>query len=219
MKLTLFGASGKIGGILMDIALNHGDDVTVYVRNPEKIPKRANLEIVAGQLSDTTLIEIAVKKSDVIISALGPVLDTTRKPMGTPIADGHEMIIQAMKNHGKKRLITLATPSARSDDDTLNFYTIFPPFMARLAFPNAYNDMKSIGHIVKNSSLDWTVVRIIYLVENINNAGYAISVDGTNSKMAVSRENVASFMYDVAANNRYIHKMPIIFNAGPTHSY
>jgi putative NADH-flavin reductase len=212
MKITLFGATGKIGRLLLDIALQNGDDVTVYVRNPEKLPTHTDLKIVIGELADTELIERAVINTDIVISTLGPVLDTSRTWKGTPIADGHEVIINAMKKHNRKRIISLATPSLKSDDDGFIFSTIVPPKLARLFYPNAYNDMKQIGYHIRQSALDWTVVRIIFLVPDQPSKEYAISLGNTKAGMAVSRGNVAAFIYKVAKENLYIRKMPIVFN-------
>lgn len=37
MNITIFGASGAIGQLLTRLALDHGDFVTAYVRNPTKL--------------------------------------------------------------------------------------------------------------------------------------------------------------------------------------
>jgi hypothetical protein len=50
----------------------------------------------------------------------------SRKLRGTPVADGHELIIKAMKKFNKKRLITLATPALQSEDDRKNLSTVVP---------------------------------------------------------------------------------------------
>lgn len=103
MNITIFGATGAIGQLLTQFALENGDFVTVYVRNPEKIKqKHSNLRIVTGELTNTSAIETAVSEADVVISTLGPGIDLSRKQKGTPIADGHNRIVKAMKKFTKK---------------------------------------------------------------------------------------------------------------------
>ncbi|WP_405152455.1 NAD(P)-dependent oxidoreductase [Paenibacillus sp. FSL K6-0108] len=127
MNITVFGASGAIGQLVTQLALDHGDFVTAYVRNPQKISlKHPNLSLVQGELSNISTIEKAVDESDVVISTLGPASDMSRKLKGTPIADGHELMIRAMNKLNKKRFITLATPALQSDDDKKNMSTILP---------------------------------------------------------------------------------------------
>ncbi|WP_431091248.1 NAD(P)H-binding protein [Paenibacillus sp. 8b26] len=98
--------SGAIGKILTEVTIQNGDNVTLYVRNAGKIgQKHEKLNVVEGQLSNQDLVEQAISNADVVISTLGPALDTSRKLKGTPVADGHEVIV------------TLATSTLKSDKD------------------------------------------------------------------------------------------------------
>jgi len=213
MNITIFGANGAIGKLVTNHALKNGDTVTAYVRRLESMERsHSNLIIMVGDLSDRSLIEKAVENADVVISTLGPALDTSRKLKGSPIADGHEKIINAMEKLGKKRFITLGTPSIHSEDDRKQFWTVVPGIVAKILFPNGYQEMIKIGQLLKKSSLDWTVVRIIDPNGKHTNNEYGISLGDKPVKMAVSRENVSAFMYRVASDNLYIKKMPIVFN-------
>lgn len=213
MNITIFGASGAIGQYLMQVALNKGDTVIAYVRNPDKIKlKHPKLKLVVGELTDTSAIDTAVSEADVVISTLGPPSDMSRKLKGTPVADGHERIMTAMKRFNKKRLITLATPALQSDDDRKNISTVLPGVMAKLFLPNGHAEMKTMEKMIKQSNLDWTVVRIIN--PNVKHKGqsYAYSFGDRSAKLSVSRENVAQFMYAAARQNEWIKKMPIVYN-------
>lgn len=213
MNITIFGASGAIGQLLTQLALDNGDFVTAYVRNPHKISlKHPNLRFVQGELSNASAIEQAVAESDVVISTLGPASDMSRKLKGTPIADGHELIIRAMKKHSKTRFITLATPALQSDDDKKNISTILPGVMAKVFLPNGYAEMKKLEGIIKQSNLDWTVVRIINPNVKYKGQSYGYSFGDTSAKLSVSRENVAKIMYAATRDNHMIRKMPIVYN-------
>jgi putative NADH-flavin reductase len=213
MNITIFGASGAIGQLLMRLALDNGDSVTAYVRNPEKIKlNHPNLRLVKGELSNASAIETAVVEADAVISTLGPPSDMSRKLKGTPVADGHERIIQAMKKFNKKRLITLATPALQSDDDNKNLATVLPGILAKVFLPNGHAEMKKMEGIIKQSNLDWTVVRIIN--PNVKHKGqsYDYSFGDRSAKLSVSRENIAEFMYAAARQSQLIRKMPIVYN-------
>ncbi|PQP87405.1 NAD(P)-dependent oxidoreductase [Paenibacillus sp. AR247] len=213
MNITIFGASGAIGQLVTQLALENGDFVTAYIRNPKKISlKHPNLTLVQGELSNTSTIERAVAEADVVISTLGPASDMSRKLKGTPIADGHELIVRAMKKLDKKRLITLATPALQSDDDKKNISTILPGVLAKMFLPNGHAEMKKMEGIIKQSSLDWTVVRIINPNVKHKRQSYDYSFGDKPAKLGVSRENVAKFMYSVARDKQLIGKMPIIYN-------
>lgn len=213
MNITIFGASGAIGQILAKHAIDNGDTVTAYVRRSDSLSfSHENFNTIVGQLTDQPEVERAIANADVVISTLGPALDTSRKLKGTPIADGHEVIKRAMEKLNVNRFITLATPSIHSEQDRKNISTVVPGIMAKLLFPNAYHDMKKIEHLIKSSSLNWTVVRIINPNAKHKNNEYQVSLGDQPAKMPVSRENVARFMYSVAAQNLYVGQMPIVFN-------
>nr|WP_275656879.1 NAD(P)H-binding protein [Sporolactobacillus pectinivorans] len=110
----MFGASGQIVQLVTRFALDNRDFDTAYIRNPEKIKlNHSNLRLVTGELSNASAIETAVVEADVVISTLGPPSDMSRELKGSPVADGHDRIIKAMKKFNKKGLITLATPARR----------------------------------------------------------------------------------------------------------
>jgi putative NADH-flavin reductase len=213
MNITIFGANGAIGRIVTEQALRSGASVTAYVRRADSLGEiLERVRAVVGELTDEPLIESAVKDADIVISALGPALDYSRRRRGTPIADGHELIIRAMETFGVKRFITLATPSIRSADDNLQVCTVLPAVTARLLFPNAYRDMKKIQKLILSSSLDWTVVRIINPNVKHTDNRYHVSLGSTPARMGVSRENAAAFIWSAAADGLYIRQMPIVFN-------
>jgi putative NADH-flavin reductase len=213
MNITIFGANGAIGKIVTNHALGNGDDVTAYVRRTDSMGmSHCNLHVIIGDLSNESLIGKTIENADVVISTLGPALDMSRKFKGTPIADGHEKMINAMEKLQRKRLITLATPSIHSEDDRKQFSTVVAVIMAKILFPNPFREMKKIERLIKKSSLDWTVVRIMNPNVKHENNDYSISLGDTPAKMAVSRENVGAFIYHVASDNLYIKKMPIVFN-------
>lgn len=78
--------------------------------------------------------------------------------------------------------------------------------------PNGYAEMKKIGELIKQSNLDWTVVRIINPNIKYNGQSYGYSFGDQPAKMSVSRENVAKLMYDAARQPQLIGKMPIVYN-------
>jgi len=53
MNLTVFGATGGVGRQVITQALDRGDRVTAYVRNPAKLDlTHPNLTVIAGELTD-----------------------------------------------------------------------------------------------------------------------------------------------------------------------
>jgi putative NADH-flavin reductase len=114
MKLTVVGATGGVGRDVVTQALDRGDHVTAYVRNPAKLDlSHPNLTLVTGELSDREAVQRAVCGADAVISALGPSLD--RKATGMPLLDGTRSIVEAMRVEGVERYIGMATPAQLDD--------------------------------------------------------------------------------------------------------
>ena len=52
MKLTIFGATGRIGGHLLTWAVDAGHDVHVLARRPEALRPRDGLTVTGGDVLD-----------------------------------------------------------------------------------------------------------------------------------------------------------------------
>jgi putative NADH-flavin reductase len=76
VKVTVFGATGGVGREVVAQALDRGDHVTAYVRNPAKLDlAHPNLTVIAGELTDREAVRRAVRGAGAVVSALGPSLD------------------------------------------------------------------------------------------------------------------------------------------------
>jgi putative NADH-flavin reductase len=185
--------------------------VTAYVRRPDAFPQDTKgLTVVVGSLMDEASIEQSVENVDAVISALGPELDMSRKNKGTPIADGYRVIVRAMNARKIRRLVLLATPSIPADGDPIQFKAI--ALLAQVMMPNAYRDIVTVGQIVRSSSLDWTIVRIINPNVKHDRDDYGIRSGGGAFRLGISRENASAFMLKVAQENLYVKMLPLVFN-------
>lgn len=209
MKITVFGASGAIGKLLVNKAIEKGYQVRAYVRNPAKINlSDSQLTLVKGELSDYNAIKLAIEGSDVVISALGPSMSPKAK--GMPVLEGHDNIIRAMRETGVRRIITLATPSVSFRKDKKSLATQFPSLMAKLFLPRAYKEIVSIGNAVQASGLDWTIVRILAPKNILETGKIRVTFGEQKINFAISRADIARFMLEQVEDTQYVHSMPII---------
>ena len=150
MKITIFGANGAIGTHVVNNALQHGNEVTVYVRRADAMDiKHEKLEVVVGDLQDKKQIEKAIAGTDIVISTLGPYMETSRVVKDTPISSGYEVIIDVMKKLNKKRLITIGTPTYRNDGDRKDFNNVVFPFILKHVFPVTHLNLKEWVELLK----------------------------------------------------------------------
>ncbi|MCX2933715.1 SDR family oxidoreductase [Mycobacterium sp. CVI_P3] len=73
MRVTVFGASGKIGSLVVDDLLADGHYVTAYLRDPGKLKiSHPNLTTIEGELSDPDRIRQTVRGADAVITVFKP---------------------------------------------------------------------------------------------------------------------------------------------------
>lgn len=87
-----------------------------------------------------------------------------------------------------------------------------PNIMAKILYPTGFAEMKAIEQLIHMSKVDWTVVRIINPNVNKEGNGYATSFGDTSGKFNVSRKNVAACMFEALRKDKWISKMPIVYN-------
>lgn len=212
MKVTVFGATGHIGRLVVDDLLTGGHDVTAYVRNPGKLVNRdPRLSTISGELSDETRIRQAVPGADAVISALGPLLRPGAK--GTPVTDGTKNIVAAMQAERVGRYIGLATPSLPDERDNPTLKARILPVVAGLMFPNALNELIGMTTAVTQSDLDWTLARITRPTggkpKGTVRAGF-LGRDKVGSTM--SRADIAAFLVAQLTDDTFSRAAPAISN-------
>ena len=152
MKLVIFGATGSIGRQLVEQALAQGHVVTALARNPVKLNlKHPNLKVVQGDVMDLASVEKAVQGQEAVLCALG----AGRK--GTIRSEGTRHIVRAMEKAGIRRFICQTTLGVGDSQGNLNFFWKY--LMFGLILREAFADHVNQEKYIKQSRLDWTIVR------------------------------------------------------------
>ncbi|HXB13476.1 MAG TPA: NAD(P)H-binding protein [Bacteroidia bacterium] len=106
-KIALFGATSKVGQGILNEALSRGHRVTVFVRDPKKIPtSHSNLKVVKGDVFDFTKNDITahLKGHNVVISGY----ETMRNPKDHVI--GTRTLIEGVKGADVPHFIAFGHP-------------------------------------------------------------------------------------------------------------
>lgn len=210
MRIAVFGATGGTGKQLIEQALEAGYEVVAYARNPSKLDIRhEHLKVVQGELAEGPLIEGAVSGADAVISVLGPRGGSKERP----VTQGMKNIIASMKRQGVRRLVVSSTLSARDPNDRSDFKTQTMIGLVRFTMRDAYEDIVSAAEAVRNSDLDWTIVRLSILNNNVKSGRVRAGYVGTNEVgTSISRADVADFMLKQVGDAKYIRQAPAISN-------
>ena len=208
MRLTVFGATGETGRLLIEQALAAGDYVVAYARDASKLElKHEHLTVMKGELNDPPGIEQAVSGVDAVISVLGP----RGRSKGKPITEGTENIIAAMKKQGVRRLVISSTASAKDPNDRpeLRFRVMIG--IIKLLVHAAYEEIVSTAEAVRRSDLDWTIVRLSLLNNGPRSGTVKVGFMGRREVgTRVSRADIADFMLKQVQDKKCLRQAPLI---------
>lgn len=207
MKLIIFGSTGGTGRQVVTQALEQGHDVTAFARSPEKLDqKHEKLKVVQGNIFDFPSVERAIQGQDAVLCTLG----MSMKDKTMLRANGTKNIIRAMEKTGVKRFICQSSAGVGDSSDTLPFLMkyLIVPFMLRRAFA----DHEIQENYIKESQLDWIIVRPAALTDGEHTGSYQHGYTADNKTVTnkISRADTADFMLKQLADNSYLHKMPCI---------
>lgn len=203
MKLIIFGATGSLGRHLVDRALDQGHDVTAFSRDPSVLAREhPRLAHFTGDALDPDAVHEAVAGHDAVLFALG----AGRK--GTVRAEGVRNAIDAMGRHGVRRLVCATTLGAGDSRANLNFF--WKRIMFGLLLRQAFADHEAQEAFIRQSELDWIIVRPGAYTDGPATGEYRVGFSKTARKLAlkVSRADVAEFMLKQLASDTYLHQAP-----------
>jgi uncharacterized protein YbjT (DUF2867 family) len=212
MKITIIAATGGVGRQLVDQALAAGHDVTAVARNPAKLAPDVlaggTARVIAVDLAhpDPQALESAVAGADAVLSALGP---HNNADAGIA-APGTRAVISAMRAAGTRRIVAISaspvatTPSPgrpsppRHDPGDGFIMRQVGNRIARALFGKVYDDLARMEDILRESGLDWTILRPPQLTDKPLTGRYR-TARGQNVRggRSVPRADVAHYMLAV----------------------
>ncbi len=203
MNMLVFGASGRTGRELVKQGLAQGHTVTAFVRHPASfVIAHPQLKVVQGDAADRVSVERAVSGQDVVICALGAANLLKRDQA---VVVGVHNIIMAMEEAGVRRLIYLSADTVRATRDELNaMRKVFVP----LLFHNSAADHELNESMIKQSRLDWIIVRPPMLTNGARTSAYR-SGERLRARAIIpqfSRADLAEFMLNQLTDDTFLDK-------------
>lgn len=216
MKLAIFGATGKTGRNLVQQGLEKGHDITVLVRDPAKLGlENPKLRVVKGDvLSDVAAVEQTVSGADAVLVALGA---NSFKVPSNIVMDGTRAIMEGMRKTGARRLLVVSTVGAHetSQQSGFVFHRVLRPLM-RMIVPTVHHiifvDKERMEDTVRQTDLDWTLVRAPRLIEGPFTGKWRTVMPGEPgfSSRSLSFADLAGYMLEAAGNPKLAKTAPIV---------
>src|SRR6266498_4777238 len=158
MKVTVFGATGRIGEQVVRQALDAGHKVTAVVRDPARFDvsdPALKVATVPG-LTDPEVLRPALEGSDAAISGVGP-----RGRKDGPVASSATRgILRAMEASGVRRFVAVSAVPVGPVPEGESFVNrrLLLRFISAFA-RDVYADLAAMEDEIRRSTTQWTIVR------------------------------------------------------------
>ncbi len=208
--VIVLGASRGIGLETVNQALDSDHQVKAFARSANDIAiTHPALTKIAGDALDEQALTSALQGVDVVIQTLG------LKPGAGMIFDKVDLfskatraLLSAMGRAKVKRLIAVTGFGAGNSRNSGGpLYEIgFNIFLRR-----AYSDKDVQESLIRQSDLDWTIVRPVILYDGAHTGRYHVLIEPRRWRIGfVSRANVADFLVKQIDDRACLGKTPVI---------
>jgi putative NADH-flavin reductase len=205
MQIAILGATGGIGGHVLDWALQAGHPVHALARDPRTLPPARALTVTPGDALDADAVARVVDGADAVVSALGP---RGAKSAGL-LAGAASNMVRAMQKTGARRLVCVSAAGAYiAGDPDMNWLVkaILPRVLAR-----QFADVRQMEDVIRTCDLDWTLVRATRLVNRPGTGRYRVSPDyPPRGGSKIARADVAHFIATVLAEDAWPRAAPAL---------
>ena len=209
MKLTVLGGTGRIGRLVVAQALSGGHEVTVLVRDPQKVgPIAERVRIVIGSASDPNAVRDAVAGADAVISALGP--DGNSAEQVVALRDGMRTVIEAMRDTRVRRMINLSGAAIDAPGDHKPMIDRFASRIVRLMSGHVVAAKQAEFDELLASGLEWVAVRPPLVTDGPHTGRYRAALDVLHPGARIARSDIADFMLAQAAEPTFAQSAPFV---------
>jgi uncharacterized protein YbjT (DUF2867 family) len=195
MRVLIVGATGRTGRLLVKGALERGHDVTALARAPEKLgDATGEVRVVAGDVLDGGVVSDAVDGQDAVLVALSAAHKSSEPAVN---ALGTLNVIRSMQRYRVRRLVVLSASGTQPGRDP-NLPWAFERVVKPLFLKHAYADLRRMETTVRQSELDWTIVRVSGALTDGPPRGAYRAEPGYSlpGGRRISRADVAEYMLD-----------------------
>ena len=206
--VLVIGASKGIGRQTVMRALEHGHDVRAFARSASGITiSHPKLEKFSGDALERGDVESALGGIEVVVQTLGVSLRDLFSPVRL-FSESTRILVPAMQERGVKRLITVTGFGAGDSRASISCLQRIP---FQIVFRRAYDDKSLQEQLIKESVLDWTIVRPGVLTNGPGTGRYKVLKEESQWRNGlISRADVADFLVKQIEKRDHFHGAPVI---------
>ena len=193
MRVTVFGASGRTGRLVVAEALARGAEVTAAVRDPAKASFDERVDVAVGDARDDDAVRAAIAGADAVASTLAIAEGT--EPT-TAMSDATRTIVEVMEDAfaegGSRRLVVTANSTVFSDREIADPYRIV-----------AEEHRRDVA-ILRGSMLAWTVLAPKLLRDDPAAGAPEVVLDAAATGRSISRAALARLVVESVERDDWV---------------
>lgn len=206
--IAVFGGTGRTGRHVLQQALAAGYDVRALARSAASIRIRdSRLTVIEGDVLDSGAVDRVLAGSSAVVSVFGQVKGSP----ATLQTDGTRIITASMARHGVRRIVSLSgggLPDPAHDRPRAADRMI--RVLLKLLSPRVLEDAEGHLRVLRESGLDWTVVRGPRLQDKPSTGVYRVGWVGVDASTSVGRADLAEFLLQQVEDRTFVHQLPLV---------
>ena len=193
MRITLFGATGAVGGHFLKKALAAGHEVTALVRTPEKLSEHTNLSVLKGDVTSPSDVAKVTIGGDLAVSCLGNIKGVLIMEKAT------EAILQAAAEQSKPPKCLFVSSIGCSGTSW-----IVKQLLQMIGGRAGFADYEHAdARIAREANVPYVLIRPAALKDKPGNGKYRVfQGDGTFAR-PIAKEDLAEFLFDAISSNQW----------------
>lgn len=205
--IAIIGGTGKAGRFLAETAIKKGYKVRMLIRNPEKVSVTSqNIELIKGDAQNPESIYSLLKGCEAVVNTFGQ--PNRETPLYSEIT---KLIITTMSNTGVKRYIGVTGGSLDIYGDKKSLANQFGAILFRMIYSEMIKDKKKELALLQESEIDWTLVRLPFVVEKNSNKPIKDSLYDMPG-LTITNRDIADFLITEISASKYLRQTPFIAN-------
>ena len=205
MKLLVIGASQGTGALCVKSALAKGHAVSAYSRTPAKLDlEHPALTKIAGDFHDASAVSRAVAGHDAVIITASPRSLRAIKDKPDYFSRGTRYCIDAMKEHGVKRLVVLTAHGVGDSEPAASWFQ--RKLLIGGLLKGFFRDHDVQERMVRESGLDFVIARPTRLTNGPAKGNYVRTAEIRRMPPTISRADLADFLVEACESTTWVGK-------------